>query len=249
MTKKLGKLAPKYNTKALMLSKYLTSSIPAPPAKVYREYKIPERLWGMDANDRLGDCTCACIAHMLMLMTVHTGPMVTPTVDEVIKTYTAVSGYDPATGANDNGAYISDVLDYWQKTGISNHKILGWAKIDHTNIEEVKQAIWIFGGIDIGVQVPNSCMNQFDRHEAWDVVNPDGGIEGGHSNPVFAYGHDGNTCVTWGKWQQINWAWFEKYCDEAYAVISDDWIIQATHKTMSGFDLTTLKADLAKLRH
>jgi hypothetical protein len=25
-------------------------------------------------------------------------------------------------------------------------------------------------------------------------------------------------CVTWGRKQQMTWAWLEKYCDEAYAI-------------------------------
>ena len=25
-------------------------------------------------------------------------------------------------------------------------------------------------------------------------------------------------CVTWGRKQQITWAWLSKYCDEAYAI-------------------------------
>jgi hypothetical protein len=25
-------------------------------------------------------------------------------------------------------------------------------------------------------------------------------------------------CVTWGRKQQMTWAWFDRYCDEAYAI-------------------------------
>ena len=246
--KKLGKLAPKFNRKSLTLSKYLTSDIPAAPAKVYREYKIPENLWGMDANDRIGDCTCAAVAHLLMLATIHTGSIVIPSTQQVVDMYSAVSGYNQQTGANDNGAVISDVLNYWQTTGLDGHKILGWAQIDHTNIEEVKQAIWLFGGVDIGVQLPNSAMSQFDAGQAWDIVDPDGGIDGGHCVCLFGYGSDGCTCVTWGQTQQMSWAWFSKYCDEAYAIITSDWIVQATQKTISGFDLSTLQHDLRQLQ-
>src|SRR5580698_5360811 len=150
---KFGKLAPKKNSKTLLLSKYLTTTLPAtlPPApeKVWREYKVPPSLWGMLGNDTIGDCTCAAIAHFLMLVTAHTGTMVTPSVSDVLSVYSAVSGYDPATGANDNGAAITDVLEYWRTTGISGHKILAWAAIDPTNIPEVKQGIWLFGGVDI----------------------------------------------------------------------------------------------------
>lgn len=248
MAGKLGKLAPKINPKTLQLSKYLGTAVPAPPNKAWREYKIDPNAWQMFGNDSIGDCTCACIAHMVMLMTAHTGTMVVPTVDDVIGAYSAVSGYNPQNGTNDNGAAITDVLNYWRTTGIAGHKILGWAQVDQTNITSMKQAIWLFGGIDIGVNLPNSAMSQFDSNTSWEVLPNDGGIDGGHSIPNFGYGRTGTNCITWAKRQPMSWDWFLKYCDEAYAVITQDWINQATGKTPSGFDLVTLQADLNALK-
>jgi hypothetical protein len=170
-----------------------------------------------------------------------------PTESDVLTVYSAVSGYDPATGANDNGAAITDVLNYWQTTGIAGHKILGWAQVDPTNQTEVEQAIYIFGGIDLGVNLPNSAMTQFQNNQPWDVVNPDGGIDGGHSVPNFGYGSEGTNCITWAQRQPMSWAWFQQYCDEAYAVISPEWLSATTALTPSGFDLATLQADLAAI--
>jgi len=247
MPNKLGKLTPKYNKKTLFLDKYLSFDLPSPPERVFREYKIPDDAWGMMGNADIGDCTCAAIAHMLMLTTAHTGSMIVPSEQDVITVYSAVSGYDPSTGLNDNGAAITDVLNYWQTTGIAGHKILGWAQIDQTNLVAVKQAIWLFGGLDIGVQLPASAMTQNQNGQTWDVVPDDGGIEGGHSIPNFGYGSQGTNCITWAARQGMTWEWFSKYCDEAYAVITQDWINQATGKTMGGFDLNTLVADLKGL--
>lgn len=248
MEYKLGKHAPKKNAKTLLFTNYLTAKAPDPPGKVWREYKIPPDKWGMFNNDTLGDCTCAAIAHMLMLMTAHTGSLVVPSEDEVIKAYSAVSGFDPNTGLNDNGAALSDVLNYWRTTGIAGHKILGWAQIDHTNVYAVKQAIWLFGGIDIGVQFPNIAMNQFNTDRSWELVANDGGNDGGHCVCNFGYGSEGTNCITWGKRQGMSWDWFKKYCDEAYVVITQDWINQLTNQTPSGFDLATLQQDLQALR-
>ena len=33
------------------------------------------------------------------------------------------------------------------------------------------------------------------------------------------YTRAGPVCVTWGQKQQMTWAVFDKYCDEAYAII------------------------------
>ncbi|MGC1581322.1 MAG: hypothetical protein WA766_07555, partial [Candidatus Acidiferrales bacterium] len=104
MPLKFGKLAPKYNKKTLNLRKYLLGSpLPTAPTKLWREYKVPPSGWGMMENDQLGDCTCAAIGHMVMLMTAHTGTMVTPTDDEVLAVYEAVGNYVPGDPSTDNG--------------------------------------------------------------------------------------------------------------------------------------------------
>jgi hypothetical protein len=51
------------------------------------------------------------------------------------------------------------------------------------------------------------------------------------------------TCVTWGRPKKMTWAWFEKYCSEAYALVSKDWL-ESTGVSLSGFDLATLANDL-----
>jgi hypothetical protein len=44
------------------------------------------------------------------------------------------------------------------------------------------------------------------------------GSWGGHYVYVPGYTPSGPVCVTWGRKQQITWAWLDKYCDEAYAI-------------------------------
>ena len=40
----------------------------------------------------------------------------------------------------------------------------------------------------------------------------------GHYVYVPGYTKTGPVCVTWGRKQQMSWAFVEKYCDEAYAI-------------------------------
>ena len=49
--------------------------------------------------------------------------MATPSDKQVVAAYSAITGYNPSTGANDNGAVEIDVLNYWRQTGIAGHKI------------------------------------------------------------------------------------------------------------------------------
>jgi hypothetical protein len=41
----------------------------------------------------------------------------------------------------------------------------------------------------------------------------------------------------------MTFAWFEKYCSEAYALISKDWL-RSNGVSPSGFDLAALERDL-----
>src|ERR1017187_9365750 len=95
----LGKLPPKHNSRTLKLSKYLKSAtiLPAPHVKNFWEYKsIQANGWKMLANDIVGDCTCACFGHMLMMWLAHAGILVVPTDVEILAFYSAGTGYNPA---------------------------------------------------------------------------------------------------------------------------------------------------------
>jgi hypothetical protein len=244
MALKLGRLAPKPHLKTLLLSRYLLPDLPPAPEKVYREYKVPADTWGMYGNDSIGDCTCASKAHTMMMMTAHTGKMFVPDPADIIAAYSAISGYDPATGANDNGCAMTDVLAYWQTTGIAGHKILAWAAVDPSNVDMIHQAIYIFGAVDVGVNLPQSAMDQFQAGQPWDVVADDGGILGGHDVPYYGYGSEGETCVTWAKTQQSGRPWGAKYIEEAYVVITEDWLNQADGLAPNSLNLDALKQDL-----
>jgi hypothetical protein len=52
--------------------------------------------------------------------------------------------------------------------------------------------------------------------------------------------------VTWGALKSMSWQFYDAYADEAYAVLSEDFL-GASGGTVAGFDLAQLKADLASL--
>lgn len=226
---KLGKLRPKINRKTLLFGKYASSTLEqTPPAKVYWGYKMGNDL-RMFKNDTVGCCTVAGPGHLIMNMTAHQGKMIVPTDEQIIEAYSAVSGYNPeltdddGNNSTDQGAAITDVLDYWQTQGIAGHKILGWVQFNHKSKLQSDLATWLFGGIDVGVDLPRLAMEQFDDGETWHPTQSDGGIEGGHCIVSGNYGKIGRKFVTWGKFQEATEDWISCYVDEAYAVISDDW--------------------------
>jgi hypothetical protein len=237
---KLGKARPRLSAKTLWISKYFTDALPPAPESVDWGKNVDP--WGMMRNDEVGDCTCATAGHLIMDWTTAEGARYVPPDSDILAAYSDITGYDPATGLNDNGAAELDVLNYWRKTGVSGRKISAFAMVNTRNREHVKASVWMFGGLYIGLALPISAQHQ----DVWDVVpGEDGevGSWGGHAVPIVGYDADGLTCVTWGSAKRMTWEFFLAYCDEAYAVLSGDWTgIDA--KAPNGFDVSQLQKDL-----
>lgn len=222
---KLGKKSPKIDRRTLQLANYLdTAQIPTIPTQFDWSGKVPS--WPMYSNDQIGDCTIASVGHQIMAWTANASAEITPSDHDIITAYSAVSGYDPQTGEGDNGAVELDVLNYWRRNGIAGHKIYAYASLQLRNHSHIKAACYLFGGVYIGLMLPLTARDQ----AIWTV--PNGGLHGngrpgswgGHAVPVLAWDAYYLTCVTWGRLQRMTWDFWSKYCDEAYAVLSQDFI-------------------------
>src|SRR5206468_10832394 len=102
------------------------------------------------------------------------------------------------------------------------YHIKAFAEIDRASRQEIKRAIFADIGVGLGFTLPDSAITQFHAGKRWDVVsgpssrpNP----RNGHYVHAPGYTTAGPVCVTWGRKQQMTWAFFAKYCDEAYAII------------------------------
>jgi hypothetical protein len=249
---KLGKSVARHDPRALLLASYVTPALPAPPASFDLTSKV--KTWGMMDNDQIGDCTCAAAGHLIMEWTANAKKkMFTPADKQIVAAYSAITGYNPVTGANDNGANEVDVLNYWRQTGIAKHKIGAYVSLEPANHNHVMDSVYIFEGCYIGVQLPISAQAQVKNHQPWSVppggTNGDGkpGSWGGHAVPVVAYDARGLTVVTWGALQTMTWSFWEAYCDEAYAILSADYL-DGKQKAPQGFSMQELEADLADLK-
>lgn len=245
---KLGKGAPRHDPRTLMLADYLDAdTLPATPPKYAYGQNIAATAWGMMDNDKIGDCTCAAAGHLIMEWTDDNGNMYTPPDADIIAAYAAITGYNPQTGQNDNGAQETDVLNYWRNTGISNHKIFAYAALEPNNHNHVMISTFLFGGCYIGLSLPVTAQKQ----NVWSV--PPGGARGqgapgswgGHAVCVVGYDSHGLTVITWGATKRMTWSFWDAYCDEAYAIISTDFASQQT--SPSGFDFAALQQDLQQV--
>jgi hypothetical protein len=238
-----GRLAPDRSKPRLTLSNYLTG----PEALKSVDWASQVSDWPMYLNDKIGDCTCAAVGHVIEAVTQY-GEGKTEEVpdDLVLKTYEAVSGYDPKTGANDRGAVMQDVLSYWRKTGVGSHRIVAFAEVDHQRPSELNAALDLFGHLYIGINFPASAMDQFNRNQPWDVV-PGAQIEGGHAIHGGKYDADTKTwhVTTWGRLQPMTQAFWDQYVEESWVALTPEWY--SSGRSPEGFDKYALGEDFAKL--
>ena len=232
----------------LVIDHYLdTAALPAPPAVVDRASGVLD--WPMYGNDTIGDCTIATAGHEIQAWTSCAGAEVTIPESAVIEAYSAVSGYNPATGANDNGANVQDVLGYWRKTGVGGHKIAGFAELAGIdNLTLAKQCLQIFGTVYLGINVPQSAIDQFHAGEPWTYTG-DRNIVGGHAIPVQYWQTDVTgeiQVVTWGQRQRMTRAFWHNYVEEAWVIFSPDWE-EANGGTPSGYSVDQLRAAFTTL--
>ncbi len=246
MSRCLGKAPPRVDPRTLQLAAYLDArAIPAPPpARDWTHAASPR--WGLMANDRLGDCTCAAAGHLIQTWTANNGAEVTPSDADIVKAYEAVGHYNPAYPDTDQGAVELDVLNYWRSSGIAGHKIGAFVAVSPGNKTHVEAAINLFGGVYIGAALPLSAQHQ----TVWDVAEgPDAkaGSWGGHAMACVGYNRTGVVLITWGAIKVATWAWWEAYTDEAYALLDAEWV-DASRPAPNGFNLDALRVDLAALK-
>jgi hypothetical protein len=143
-----------------------------------------------------------------------------------------------------------------------------------TSLPQIATAIWLFGGAYIGLELPITAQKQDVWDLPAELGPDDEpGSWGGHAVYVAAYDATDSrkaveskqqecggaaavspvsglpsavslTCITWGKPKKMTLRWFEKYCSEAYALVSTDWL-ESSGIAPSGFDLAALEKDLA----
>jgi hypothetical protein len=239
--RKLGKTAPRVDVRTLTLSRYLDRvELPDPPGTLDLTEHVAE--WPMYANDRIGDCTTAAAAHMIEAWTAAArGSAVEVTESAVLAAFDRVKITDPQSGAE--GAVELDVLRDWRKHGVGHHRIGAFARVSTSDHRLVQTAAWLFGGLYVGLELPLSAQYQ----DTWDwneTLSGDGrpGSWGGHAVDVVRYSADGLTVVTWGDLQEMTWSFWDRYCDEAYCILSRDFLDGG--RTPNGFDLDALRADL-----
>lgn len=216
---KLGKAPAKADERNLKFAAILKAPVTL-PAEYDFDVQHPGIPLPMFANDEYGDCVIAGRAHQtLRFEFIEQGKLLTITDKEVTDEYFKESG------GVDEGLVVLDSLKQWRQEGWNitgeDFKIKAFSQINQMDADEVRSAIFLDLGVGIGLSLPKTAKWQIDAGKPWDVVDGPGSAPrswGGHYVFVSGYTTLGPVCITWGRKQQITWAFMDKYCDEAYAI-------------------------------
>jgi hypothetical protein len=243
----LGKNRPVIDDRTVRFASYVKPALPSPPATV--EYGAKVTSWPMYDNDKYGDCTCAAAGHMIANWTANAAAEVTVPDPSVLAFYEHFVGTPPPP---DEGCDMLSVLKYWRRAGIDGHTVRAFTSIDLKDKAQAQSACWLFGGVYIGVALPDFATTGDMLTVPW--VVPAGGPVGnaapnpnnGHCIPAVSYDADNLYVVTWGELKAMSWDFYNAYADESFAVISQDFI-NANGLNPAGFDLDALTTDLKEI--
>ena len=198
-----------------------------------------------------GDCVEADACHRAMYGKTLAGEPCPPfTGKEAIELYSTLTGYVVGDDNTDQGTDMRKALNYARKTGVKDasgvvHKIGGYCALQAGSWTELLEALAIFDVVSIGVQFPQSAMDQFNAGKPWSYVRSSP-IEGGHDVLVVNRpSHLDVEVVTWARLQKVTQSFYTHLCDEAYGIFMPESLTNG--KSPEGFDMAAFQQALKDL--
>jgi hypothetical protein len=187
------------------------------------DFSLLVRVWEMFLNDRLGDCTCASVAHGRMIFAALIGEAIKISNAEIERMYEA-SGWRPGHPNTDQGWTLVDAAGYARTKGLlGTPDIDAYAEVSVGDDDAQQVAMELFAGLSSGCEVPQSAMTQFQEGKPWTPVKGSP-IEGGHAIwKAKSELRKSGVFVTWGALQPAVEAWEKEYVDEYLAFVPHAW--------------------------
>lgn len=248
MPLKLGKTPARTGAVKLKFANYVdTSQLPNPPASFGHERLVTN--WGMLGNDNAGCCVWSGAGHEVMLWNREAGKSVNITTTSTLRNYSLVTGYNPVTGANDDGTDMEAAAKYRRQVGLldadgKRHKIGAYIALEPGNVTQLWYATYLFDGVGIGVEFPSQWMDAFNKGRSWGRVSRPK-KEGGHYIPGVSKRNRNALIVSWGAVVPLTAAGYSQFNDESIAYLTEEKLVNG--RSLEGFDLATLRTDLAKV--
>jgi hypothetical protein len=203
-------------------------------------------------NNKLGCCCQAADYRRIEIDRAVLGDEWRPTEVMVVGRYTE-TGYDPVTGANDNGTATDDDMIAWTTKGIivndQTLHIPHWCSVDPLNSDHVALAIDRTGPVLLTLALPR-CWEDLSR---WAQAPGQGsdwqtGV-GSHRVLAGAYEAVGGalTVRTWGQDVELHPEWITRYCQAVDAVLSLAWFAAQPELALPGLQWAELAQDMNAL--
>lgn len=217
----LGRRAPIPGKVAVRFADIRTGLVPAHPSVVTRSGLV--RDWDIRGNDRYGDCGPVSVANDRALTSLVLGGVeMYPTLTDTLDLYRR-SG-NPGFPSQDEGVVLQTMLEEVNKVGIAYQgklvKCVAFAKVNVNDLEEVRAAISIFGGLILGVDLKVAQQSQ----RIWDYA-PRSAEWGGHAVYATDYNSLDSTGVgdigllSWGQVLQLTDDFWRYQVEEAWVAI------------------------------
>lgn len=202
-------------------------------------------------NDKYGDCVEAGVLRLVQLREANAERSSwQPTTDLAINLYSQWSGFNPQTGANDNGTDISVMQERCATDGISIGIDLDvMLPFDvPTDTNNLNLITYNCGGVGLCWALPKSAEKMTD---VWDVAGdlnlPENipGSWGGHFTCSGKYDSNSRFIITWGYEVKVTPAFEAAYLVAATGALSRRWF-KANGMAPSGLDWAQIEAIRSK---
>jgi hypothetical protein len=210
----------------------------------------------------LGDCTCASVAHAIDVWTAGGANPSIITADQTIRLYELSCGYILGNDATDQGGDELAVLDYVEAHGIDGkglHQIAGTASLDATNIQELREGMFLTGAVQLCLELPDDYVNPYPNNDdVWDIAGPPNTQ---HGHAILGRGTYTSNCpngkpafgvVTWGRLVWLTTDAVAYYCAERQGGsvnlgLTKEWVSIAQGMAPNALDFASLAADFKQL--
>lgn len=185
-----------------------------------------------------GCCFWAAAAKCLMTQSANAGDMITFTTDDVLAGYSECTGFNIATGANDNGTEPTAGFKYLQTVGLKGIKFGPPLSISPTRSDLVMAALHLGGCLMNGVKF---CQ-EWEDAPIWNGAKHT--VIGGHEIPSMkASKTKGLYIETWGEttFRLIPWPSLAQFCDQLTVCFNPDFFKNG--KAPNALDYNTIVAD------
>lgn len=220
----LGKLAakdaPSIPLRAILTQRGRAADVPVHPGQADHFTQVTS--WILGGNNEFGTCGPTGLANLRLLTTTYLTSKPVRASNTTIYDLYRRSGnprFNPRTGAGDQGVVLQTMLEAAVRGGFGGVKPIAFARVDITDLDEVRAAVAIFGGLLFGADLTESQADQ----QVWDYT-PDSDEWGGHAFMVGSYTSD--AAPHHADLGEVSWAEVLGMTDEFYnRQVGEAWVV------------------------